>query len=350
MTRYRWSRRCIFVSLAVLSLLLSGCGLGAKDTSTQIDPPQVDYELETVPMTEVIDEEVMAVPEKLAPVTLYFKDAQGYVAPVGLRIPAKEGIARYSLEFLVDGGPSDGLLPEGFSALIPKGTTIKGMDIRDGLAIVDFSEHFTQYNAQDERKILEAIAWTLTGYNTIDRVQLWVEGKPLKEMPVDQMPLDEPLTRGMGINLERAEGVNPALASPVTLYFQNQNSENYTYYVPVTRLIPYTDDLTLAAVNELVKGPAEHSQLSEVISSTTEILDVHLTNDVVTVNFGNNLIGLDNKIAAEALQAVVLSLTEQTGVPKVQIMIDGKSGIATSDNTNYSQPVTRPSQVNPLKL
>src|SRR5690554_4745436 len=152
MRRIRFIRRLLLVGLVSIPMLLSGCGwFGAEETSKQIDPPQVDYELGSEIFTDIEDAEVMAElgQGKLAPVTLYYKDAQGLVAPIGLRIPAEEGIGRLALEYMVDGGPADGLLPSGFSALIPKGTNIEMNITKNGLAIVDFSENFTQYNAQD---------------------------------------------------------------------------------------------------------------------------------------------------------------------------------------------------------
>jgi germination protein M len=351
MKRVRFIRRLMLVSLVSIPLVLTGCGwFGAEETSTQIDPPQVDYDLGADIFTDVVDEEVMAEPEQLAPVTLYFKDAQGYVAPIGLRIPAKEGIAKLALEYMVEGGPAEDLLPSGFHALLPKGTTIVTNVTKSGLAIVDFSENFTQYNPQDERKILEAVTWALTGFKSVNQVEIWVAGKVLKQMPVDGTPLDEPLTRAMGINLERAEGVNPALASAVTLYFQGQNEDNYMYYVPVTRLVPYTDDMTAASVRELVKGPVDDSQLHSVMPASTEILNVEQDNDIVVVNFGSNIVGSDQKVSSDSLQALVLSLTELTGVPKVQIMVDGQAAVVASDQVNYTTPVSRPAQVNPQKL
>jgi germination protein M len=351
MKRIRFIRRLLLVGVICIPLLLSGCGLfGTEETSTQIDPPQVDYELGASIFPDVEDEEVMALPEQLAPVTLYYKDALGFVAPVGLRIPAKEGIAKLALEYMVEGGPGEALLPSGFQALLPKGTTIVTNVTKSGLAIVDFSENFTQYNPQDERKILEAITWALTGFKSINQVEIWVEGKALKQMPVDGTPLDEPLTRAMGINLERAEGINPAVASAVTLYFQGQNEDAYTYYVPITRLIPYTDDLTAAAVQQLIQGPGMQSQLHSVMQASTNILNVEQMDDTVIVNFGSNILGEDQLVASNSLQALVLSLTEISGVPKVQIMVEGKAAVVSSDHVNYTTPVSRPAQVNPQKL
>lgn len=74
------------------------------------------------------------------------------------------------------------------------------------------------------------------------------------------------------------------------------------------------------------------------------------TNDLVTVNFSDKVLGMDKKAPAEALQAVVLSLTENTGVPKVQIEVNGDAKIASTDNQNYSKPVMKPVHLNEIKM
>jgi len=351
MTLQRWIRRTAIVGLTAIALVLSGCGLfKAEETDGQIDPPQLEYDLDAELGIDQLDHEVMAQVGKEAPVTLYFKDPNGYVAPVGMRIPFQEDIGKLALTYMTDGGPADEMLPEGFTALIPQGTKVLAMDIREGLATVDFSEDFTDYNPQDERKILEAVTWALTGFNSIDRVQFWVAGKPLKQMPKDSTPLDEPLSRVMGINLEIGEDVNPSVASAVTLYFQGQAGGDYPYYVPVTRLIRHTEDMTLAAVEELVEGPSSRSGLYAVLSSGTEVLNVSLNKDTVVVNFADNPNEDDAQLSKAAVEAVILSLTEQTGLSKVQIMVDGKAGIKVGSKTEFASPVTRPAQLNPVKL
>lgn len=347
----RWIRRAAMAGLIAATLLVAGCGFNMnQDLAGSIDPPQVDYEDELdMVWKDSLMEETMAGLGAEAPVTLYFRDPDGFVTPLGLRIPAEEGIARLSLQYMVEGGPGEAYLPDGFSALLPKGTEIHGIDIRDGLAIVDFSEAFTDYNPQDERKILEAITWTLTGFPTIDRVQLWVEGRPLKEMPVDGTPVEPYLTRAMGINLEMEQGLNPALASSVTLYFKNRNAQDFAYFVPVTRLIRHTEDLTEALVRELIEGPSANSALYAVLDPETMVHDVVMTDSTVAINLGDNMPVIDGKVSGDALQALVLSLAEQTG-RNVQILVNGESGFAASDNVNYSVPVGRPSLVNPMGL
>lgn len=351
MYQLRLWRRGAIAALVSVPLILAGCGwFGAKETGGFIDPPQIDYDWEAEPDAESM--ETAAVPGigEEAPVTLYFRDGDGHVVPLGVRIPHEPGIAKKVLAHMVEGGPLDGRLPDGFSALLPRGTEVLGMDISpEGLAIVDFSPAFTDYDPQDERQIVEAVTWALTGFDSINAVQIWINGMPLKEMPKDGLPLDEPLTREMGINLEMEPGVNPALATPVTLYFQEQTGDDLLYYVPVTRLIRHTDNVPLAAVHKLLEGPIGNSGLHPVLSAGTEVLGVEVHRDTVLVNFGSNLLGDDLfPVSEEALQAVVLSLTELTGKPKVQIMVDGQAGVTVGENSLFARPAAKPAQINPL--
>ncbi|MGF9711361.1 stage II sporulation protein [Paenibacillus sp. JMULE4] len=344
MKQYKWTRWAAVTGIVVL--LASGCSEATKEQSQPIDPPQTGTDAGAAGAKAVLA--AIANPMQI---TVYAKDEKGFVAPIALQVEKTEGTAKRALEYMVEGGPSQGRLPAGFTSLLPKGTEIKGINIKDKLAIVDFSNSFTDYNLQDERKILEGITWTLTSFPTVDKVQIRVEGKALKEMPVGETPLDEALTREMGINLEKSEHVEYGQTTPVTLYFLNQNQEEYSYYVPVTRLIKRTDEVAEAVVQQLIAGPNEKTGLSAVMTPGAELLKVSKAEDIITVNFSDKMLGPDHKAPAEALRAVVLSLTENAGAAtKVQILVNGKAGVSTTDNQSYAKPVSRPQAVNQIKL
>ncbi|MFB6363717.1 GerMN domain-containing protein [Paenibacillus elgii] len=346
MKQYKWIRWAAAVGMVVL--LASGCSLpGKKEQSQQIDPPPAGADAIA---TSGKVSRTIANPMQ---VTVYAKDEKGFVAPIAVQVEKTQGAARKALEYMVDGGPVQGRLPAGFTSLLPKGTEIKGINIVEDqkLAIVDFSKMFTDYNLQDERKIMEAVTWTLTGFPSVEKVQLRVEGKPLKEMPVGGTPLDEPLTRAVGINVEKPESVEYGQSTPVTLYFLNQNQENYSYYVPVTRLVPRTDNVAETVIRQLIAGPDQKKGLAAVMAPGAEMLKVDKTDDLITVNFSDKMLGPDKKAPAEALKAVVLSLTENTNAAaKVQILVNGDAKVSATDNQSYAKPVSRPQTVNQLKL
>lgn len=347
MNRKPFIRLAAIVSVA--AMLSTGCSLiNKKESSQAIDPPPSGAEAMMDPTAAPVTAETGR------QVTLYFKDPKGMVAPVSVYVPKTVEVARKSLEYMVDGGPGAAVIPTGFQAILPKGTTIKGIDIKEDkkLAVVDFSKEFNNYNAQDERKIVEAVVWTLTGLPSVDKVNIRVEGKDLKEMVVNKTPLDTELTRAMGINLEFSSGLNLGQSVPVTLYFQNQTADQYSYYVPVTRMVERTADVAKAAIDQLIKGPDANKGLASVLTSDIGLLDVKLSDDksTITVNFNEKLLGSDQKVPAAAAQAVILSLTETTGASKVQLMVNGEAKVAGTDNTSYAKPVAAPTYINPIKM
>lgn len=347
MLRQKWAGSIVIVFML---LVISGCGLfKSDDDSNGIDPPPpgANSHLEDlIPSHEAMNPSI----ENTMEVTLYFKDPDGFVVPLSMRIPATEGIARRSLEYMVEGGPGEELLPEGFQALIPQGTIVNPVNIQQKVATVDFSDHFASYNAQDERKILEAITWTLTGFPTIDQVKLRIKGHDLTEMPVNGTPMDEPLTRAMGINLEHVQGVDYGRSTPVTLYFQNQVTEEMSYYVPITRMIARTHDIAGAALTELLKGPSAGNGLLAGFHPETELLlvDHDVDNDALIVNFGNQQDG--EMSAAYDFESVVMSLWENIGQKQIRIMVNGEIATAGDQQNLHVYPVNRQSDIGKSKM
>lgn len=340
----RWMRWVIAIS--ILAILTTGCSLGGNDKSQPIDPPPSDGE------TDAADPTSAEATENSMEVTMYFKDANGYVAPISMAFPQNVEVGKLALSHMVKGGPGELALPAGFSALLPAGTEVLGMNIikDEKLAIVDFSEEIASYDAKDERKILEAVTWTLTEFPTVERVQLRVNGHELKEMPVAGTPLDLALTRKMGINLERDNGVNLAQATPVTLYFKGTAEDMTPYLVPVTRLIDRTDNVLEAALNELEEGPSQSSKLANVLLPGVEVLGLERADHVINVNFNNAVVTSEQTVSEETLRSVVLSLLENSDATHVQLMVDGSVQTSTESGEAISEPVSRPHGLNKIEL
>lgn len=342
-SRIRW------LTIAAVLILVISAGytlIGGKEESQPIDPPQ------NVTADDPLYEAVQtAVNEIGMEFPVYFKDPDGYVVPLKIGFPKTEGTAKETLRYMVAGGPGESQLPAGFSALLPEGTEVLGMDINNGLAIVDFSKSFTQYAVADERKILEAITWSLTSFPTIDEVVLRVEGRSLHEMPVAGTPLDRPLSRSLGINLENPGGLRPTAAMPVTVYFQNQTGTNIDYFVPVTRLVEASEDVAMASLQELIKGPSDSAHLQPVLNPSIQIIDLKEGEGIITVNFSEEFTGLNQTVSSEAVQTVVLSLTDNLAADlQVQILVDGTTQFQDATNRTFEKPVSRPVFVNDLSF
>lgn len=349
MIQKRWIKGAVISGVMVLPILTSGCGLFSQETSKSIDPPQIEVK-DGVQGTETGQ---AALTGENAQLTVYLEDRNGYIAPIALQttLGANEAAAQKALEMMVENGVYANQLPEDFRALIPQGTQIKSYnyDKEQKLAKVEFSEPFAGYNVQDERKIVEAITWTLTAIPGIEGVELWFEGSKLGEMPVDGFPLDEKLTREVGINIEAADGVNYAQSTPVTLYFSGQTLSDEQYYVPVTRLVARSATPAQTALEELISGPLNKKELTSVILPDVQVKNVVQEGDVVTVDLQDEAYQAGEKLPTEMLQALVLSVTEMTGAATVQITLNGESNFVDEANNSYSQPVSRPHHVNAIK-
>lgn len=353
------------MSLTLSVLLLSGCGLfGPEETSgpQPIDPPQMSQKDApvgpskevTINVTpeqgiEVAETDNMAKAVEMKNTPVYLLDPEGYVVPITVTLPKEEGAAKQVLNYMIKGGPIEGVKPEGFTALIPEGTKILGMTIKEGVATVDFSPEFKNYEAKNEQKLIDAITFALTSFDSIKEVQVWINGYPQDVMPVDGTPISS-LTRANGINLELASNVRVGDTTPVTLYFQGETADNASYFVPVTRLIPRTDNKAMATLEQFIKGPKQGTNLFSSILPTTKVLDVKMNKGVALVNFDDKLLSFNNGRANPlAMESILLSLTENTEASQVQFMVNGKMNVMAGDK-DYSKPVSRPEQVNPGKM
>ncbi|WP_346657620.1 GerMN domain-containing protein [Paenibacillus sp. YPG26] len=170
---------------------------------------------------------------------------------------------------------------------------------------MEFTKPFNNYDVKDERKIMEAVTWTLTGSSDVQNVQLWVDGQKLNEMPVGHLPLSQPLNRTVGINLELTPGVNVSQTSPVTVYFASSTQSGVPYFVPVTRLVPAGEDSVKAALAQLMEGPVQGHGLQQVLTSNTTLEQVETAKDgVVTVSLKDDMFEPGEKVPAQLLQSL----------------------------------------------
>lgn len=350
MTRKRNIRGLSAAGLLAVPIILSGCGPFGGKESEAIDPPPAQVEAQ---MLNAASGKSMQGQVGLQ-TTVYLSDQKGMLAPVTLGIPKEEGKDPIvsALEVMVDGGSYAGYIPVGFRGVLPAGTQVNvTVDKENKTAVVEFNKSFGEYKAQDERKILEALTWTLTGHEGIEKVQLWMEGAKLNEMPVNRTPLDRPLSRTMGINLQKADDTQYSQSSPVTVYFSGLSPAGIQYYVPVTRLVASGQDSVTAALNELIRGPQHGDGLEHVMTSETSVAAVDKNEDgSLTVSLNESMFEQGDEIPSEMLQAVVLTVAENSNNVKVKIQMNDLTEVKGNDGRNYSEPVSKPEFINEIPI
>ncbi|WP_019908872.1 GerMN domain-containing protein [Paenibacillus sp. HW567] len=360
--------------LLAVPLTLSGCSLFGSE-SAAVDPPPAQAEaqmlqvsdggtpdsgvfapaaLDGTDLTAGVSTDAAAPAAAGERTTVFLEDGHGLLAPVSVSLPKGDAAAmlKDSLTALVSKGAYASALPEGFTGVLPAGTEVKNVSVdKAKLAVVEFNSKFNDYEAADERKILEAITWTLTGQDGIQGVQLWVDGKKLTEMPLKGTPLDRPLSRTIGINLPK-HGPLLMNSSAVTVYFSAAASDgSYQYYVPVTRFVPAGQDTVKAALKELIAGPDPDNGLEMVMTQDTVLDSVEAgQNGVVTVSLKDDMFADGQGVPAEMLESVVLTVAQNSEDAMVQIRLNGQKKVTGTDNVDYGQPVSAPEYVNALPL
>lgn len=342
--------KMIGLTVFTSTVLLSGCGLFNTETQQKIDPPKTVTVKEDVVSKETSAKEKEAATKNTVQTELYLIDKDGYVVPRTLALPKTTSVAKQALEYLVTNGPVTDLLPNDFRAVLPEDTQVSvNINKDNGVATVNFSKEFKNYQPEDEQKILQSVTWTLTQFDNIKSVKLKMNGHDLTEMPVSGTPISENLSRATGINLDNTDVADITNTKPVTVYYIGGEEGSY-YYVPVTRRISNdTKDNYAAIVDELIQGPSQNSTLVSEFMSDVKLLDTpKYENGTVTLNFNKNIYdSLKGKeISQNLLDTLVLSLTEQQGVEKVAVEVDGKVDIKNDKGKKVSEPVTRPEKVN----
>lgn len=343
----------IVSTLLASSVLLGGCGLFGEGKK-EMDPPQKETIVEDGASLENNKETVKTQgteADKTVMTELYLVDKNGYVVPQSIALPDSKSVAKQALEHLVIDGPGSNVLPNGFRAIIPADTQID-LDInKDGVATVDFSKEFAKYQAKDEQRIVDAVTWTLTQFDTVKNVKLQMNGHKLTEMPVNKTPISSKLSRAGGINMDVSNISDITNTSPLTVYYLGGDENNY-YYVPVTKRVSESDDNVAAAVvKELAQDPSSNL-VTEFMSDLALVDKPTIKDGKATLNFNESIYGSfkEKTVSERLLNALVLSLTEQKGIKQVEVQVNGKASLKTEDGKDLSEPVSRPEKVNSTSL
>ncbi|WP_100011978.1 GerMN domain-containing protein [Lentibacillus sediminis] len=334
------------------TIILAGCFQG-EETLEDIDAPPNEAEevdsLEEVGTEEEAGEEAGEEGNAAETVArqLYLIDANGMVASQTVELPTLESkeVATQVMEHLVKGGPVTNLLPNGFQAVLPEGTEINGLSLQeDGTMIVDVSEEFKNYRAEDELKILQAVTHTLTQFDSVENVKLRIEGVMLEEMPVNGTPIGDGYSRANGINLTNTGAEDLMNATPVTMYYPAEHEENQ-YYVPVTQYVEgSSEDIYQSVVQSLIDGPSLDSNLTQVFSQeVTLVEEPTLTDGVLELNFNDEVLTDREQavISDEVMQTLVRTLTEQRAVEAVSVEVENVEQLVNESGEAYEEPVTK---------
>ena len=243
--------------------------------------------------------------------TIYLIDSDEYVARTSISTCKCVGVekAKDLLEGLIIEGTKSSIIPNGFRSIIPPGTIIKDIELKDKVITIDFSKELLDISKKEENKMIEAMIYTLTSIDGIDKVIIKVEGEILNKLP-SGTNLPSVLDRNYGIN-KNYELVNTSNIESHTVYYVNKYNDN-KYYVPVTK---YTneknEDRVRVIIEELSSSPIYETNLMSYLNSSVKLNNYELVGENLKLNFNELLLNdLDEKnILEEVVYTISLSMS-----------------------------------------
>lgn len=183
-----FGKRIVLVSmLLLLSIMLGGCDNAAPQAPTE---PNMQSEN---PQAGVEPGKNVATGQDTMTMTVYFatKDATNLVGEKYV-VPKNSHPAQTVMDLLITGTKDPTLV-----SVVPAGTKLRNISVKDHIAYVDFNDSLVKNNkggSAAEILLVAAIVNTLTEFHDIQKVQILVEGKKIDTI-AGHMDIGEPLSR-----------------------------------------------------------------------------------------------------------------------------------------------------------
>ena len=259
---------------------------------------------------------------------IYLLDSNDYVARTKINsINSSDVIAKTKdlIEGLIIGGSKSNIIPNGFRSIIPSGTTVLDISLESDTVTVNFSDELLDINEKYEEKMIEAIVYTLTSLDNVDKVIIKVNGEVLTKLPNSGKNLPSVLDKSFGINkvydISSVHNIDS-----FTVYYVNSYNDN-SYYVPVTKYINNDNqDKIKVIIEQLSSAPIYESNLMSFLDVSAKLLDYSLEEEVIKLNFNNAILSdvTNSNILEEVVYTISLSMNDNYGVEEVIFCVDNE--------------------------
>ena len=312
----------LWILIIVIGISIVGCG--KKGGFKKLLSKEKEEDLEIVRSDEY-DFEITE-DDGMRKTVFYFKDKQGLLVPLMRKIPWEEGIARTTLNNMIDTPElRESLKGTGLSPIIPAGTEVKGISINEetGVCKVDFSQEILNYETENEEEsLLRGIVYTLTEFPAINEVEFLVEGNTIPNFKFGTIA-SSPFKRE---NINLVGELDDSRSNVIVYYKGTHFEEDYEYFVPVTipTLAPVANIYT--ALEVLFDGPSLDLGLSSDIPDEVSFHGVDIKDGTayIDISFDYGDIPEDSQVFNNMLKNIGLTLSEFDEIEKVELLVDGK--------------------------
>ena len=282
----------------------------------------------------------------MMPVILYYQDIDGYLIPMTRWVDKQPGIAKAAVNGLTDSAITrEELQYYGVYPVLPVNTEVLGINIKEGIAVVDFNDKLLEYESEDiEKSIVASLVYTLTEFSTISSVKLQVNGKALDTMKYG-MDVSGLLSRSnIPINSSKLDKGD----KKAEIFYFKRSNEGFTYLLPVSFKIKENEEITPALlVRQLLTEKADPNLISEMPTGAALL---HCTNKsgVLVLDFDEKFLLYGGNAREEGLlKQLVYTARQSIGISKVKITINGEAA-QLPEGTYISSGISIPRTINDI--
>lgn len=241
--------------------------------------------------------------------------------------------ARNLIQVLIKGGEGEDHIPNGFRSILSSETKILSLKYNEGIIKIDFSKDLLDIDKENEEKAVEAIVYTLTSIDGVDKVIIYVEGDILNKLPQTKKNLPAILDKSFGINKEYDITSTNNITMTTTYYINKYNDEYY--YVPVSKFSNDDRNKITIIVDNLSSSPSYKANLMSFLNYNTKLLSATQDVDSLSLNFNSYIFNdsSEKKILEEVIHTISLSVADNYDVKELVFKVDDEEIYKTTFKT-----------------
>ena len=274
-------------------------------------------------------EELEYVDKNVITGSIYLLDSNNYLGRATVVLNSKktdiENRAKELLEILIKDGVGESKIPNGFKSVLPSDTKIISIKFQNDILKINLSKEVLDVKENQEEMIIEAIVYSLTSIENVDKIILYIDGDVLTKLPKTKLNLPATLDRSFGINKEYDINTTKDI-SGVTVYYVSKFNDNY-YYVPVTKYINDNREKIRIVIDELTGSTNYNSNLMSFLDSNTKLISVNNSDNIMELEFNNSILNNLNtkEILEEVIYTIALSIDDNYNVDEVVFKVNDES-------------------------
>ena len=255
---------------------------------------------------------------------IYLPDKQNFIAltKVPLKNSSIEKKIQQIINCLIKENKYNRKIPIGFKPILPKGTVLLDYSLSNNLLKINFNEQFLKINKNEEEKAIEALIFSLTELETIDKIMIFINGQKLTKLPNSNKNLGLYLDRSYGINkIYNIYSINNS--SIYTIYYQSKYNDN-KYYVPISFISNNNKNDLRILIKHLQTNPITKNNLSSQINKQIELMNYEINENNVLLDFNNVILQLfaSDKVKEEIEYSIAYSIYDTLNIKKIEILVN----------------------------